>query len=111
MPDSRAVLHRQCVRFRGAARDLPAPAVRSLFGLDSWARDAHRLATAMDGELDAPEEPPAYLVLLSIAVMRHLQLDPVLPAALLDGDRSADDLRRTYRRFDEVFHRRIVARE
>jgi phenylacetic acid degradation operon negative regulatory protein len=110
LPGSRAVLDRQCVRFRGAASDLPAPAVRTLFGLDSWARDARRLTAAMDGELDAPDESPAYLFLLSIAVMRHLQLDPVLPAALLDADWPADDLRRTYRRFDEVFNRGLVTR-
>ncbi|WP_214406448.1 PaaX domain-containing protein, C- domain protein [Pseudonocardia lacus] len=110
LPGSRAVLDRQCVRFDGATCDLPAPAVRTLFGLDGWADDARRLTAAMDGELDAADESPDYLFLLSIAVMRHLQLDPVLPPALLDDDRPADDLRRTYRRFDEVFNRRIVAR-
>lgn len=110
LPGPRAVLDRQCAGFRGAACDLPADAVRSLFGLDAWVHDARRLTTAMDGELAAPDGSAAYLFLLSIAVMRHLQLDPVLPAALMDGDPSADDLRRTYRRFDEVFNRRIVAR-
>jgi phenylacetic acid degradation operon negative regulatory protein len=109
LPASRAVLDRQCVRFRGAAGDLPAEAVRALFGLDGWAHDARRLTAAMDAELDAPDGSPAYLFLLSIAVMRHLLLDPVLPAALLDPDWPADGLRRAYHRFEEVFNRRLTA--
>ena len=110
LPGSRAVLDRQCVRFRGAASDLPPDAVRSLFGLDGWAHDARRLTAAMDAELDAADGSPAYLFLLSIAVVRHLQLDPVLPAALLDADWPADDLRRSYHRFEEVFNRRLTVR-
>jgi len=109
LPGSRAVLDRQCVRFRGAASDLPAVATRALFGLDEWAHDAHRLVAALTDELAAPpDEAPAYAFLLSIAVVRHLLLDPVLPAELLDPDWPADDLRRTYHRFGEVIHRLLT---
>jgi phenylacetic acid degradation operon negative regulatory protein len=109
LPGSRAVLDRQCVQFRDAACDMPPDAVRSLFALDDWTHDAHRLTTAMLDELAAaPDEPPAYQFLLSIAVVRHLQLDPVLPAALLGPGWPADELRATYRRFDEVFNQQLT---
>ena len=66
-----------------------------------------KLATA---ELAAgSEDPPVQQFLLSIAVVRHLLLDPVLPVALLPEDWPADELRRTYRRFDETFNRRLLA--
>jgi phenylacetic acid degradation operon negative regulatory protein len=56
-----------------------------------------------------PAGPSAYSFLLSIAVMRHLQADPVLPVQLLDDDRPAEDLRRAFRRFDEVVVRRLTS--
>ncbi|MCO1654103.1 PaaX family transcriptional regulator C-terminal domain-containing protein [Pseudonocardia humida] len=107
LPGSRAVLDRQCVQFRDAACDIAPAAVRSLFTLDEWAHDARRLTAAMAAELAATSDDPAYRFLLSIAVMRHLQLDPLLPVALLDPDWPADDLRHTYRRFDEAFNQRL----
>jgi phenylacetic acid degradation operon negative regulatory protein len=109
LPGSRAVLDRQCLRFRDAACDMPAAAVRDLFGLDGWAHDTRRLTTAMADELaDAGDDPPVYQFLLSIAVVRHLLLDPVLPVALLPPDWPAENLRRTYRRFDETFNQRLL---
>jgi phenylacetic acid degradation operon negative regulatory protein len=47
------------------------------------------------------------LFTLSIAVVRHLQLDPLLPAALLPVDWPGPDLRDTYRRFERAFKRRL----
>jgi phenylacetic acid degradation operon negative regulatory protein len=109
LPGSRAVLDRQCLRFRDAACDMAAPSVRGLFGLDSWADDARRLTAAMADELAAGSaDPPVQQFLLSIAVVRHLLLDPVLPVALLPQDWPADQLRSTYRRFDETFNRRLL---
>jgi phenylacetic acid degradation operon negative regulatory protein len=111
LPGSRAVVDRQCVQFRDAACDITTPTVHTMFALDPWAHDARRLTTAMADELDLgvdPAEPPTHQFLLSIAVVRHLQLDPVLPTALLPPDWPADDLRATYRRFDEAFNRRIT---
>ena len=52
LPTLRAVLDRQCVHFHGAATDIPAETVRSLFNLDDWAADARRLTVAMRDELD-----------------------------------------------------------
>ena len=113
LPTLRAVLDAQCVHFHGAATHAPAEDMRSLFGLDDWAVDAHRLALAMREELDVEAvgaEDFAYEFALSVAVVRHLQLDPLLPAELIPKDWPGHDLRSTYRHFDEVFKRRLASR-
>lgn len=112
LPASRVVLEQQCVRFRRAASDITADAARSLFALDAWAHDAGRLRAAMDDELDAGDEAAdalGYRFTLSIAVVRHLQRDPFLPAELLPADWPAPDLRATYRTFDIAYQRRLAA--
>ena len=48
-----------------------------------------------------------YQFALSIAVVRHLQLDPLLPAELIPRQWPGHALRSTYRRFDEVFKQRL----
>lgn len=110
LPPSRAVLDQQCVHFHGADSEISVDTARSLFCLDAWTRDAKRLIFAMDDELNAaPSDPDdtvasfTYQFALSIAVVRHLQLDPLLPAALLPEDWPAATLRSTYRRFDSAF--------
>ena len=110
LPTLREVLDRQCVHFHGAATDIPAETVRSLFSLDDWADNARRLARAMRDELDAEEVAPddfTYQFALSITVVRHLELDPLLPAELLPRQWPGHILRSTYRRFDEVFKQRL----
>ena len=114
LPASRAVLDQQCVHFHGAASDIGADAVKSLFALDSWVRDATRLIRAMEDELGSPDDADdttatlTYQFALSITVVRHLQLDPLLPAALLPGQWPGPQLRSTYRRFDRAFKRRMT---
>ena len=110
----RAVLDRQCAHFRGAESDLDVETVSSLFSLDAWSRDAKRLGLAMNDELDAAASDGddahvrlAYQFALSIAVVRHLQLDPLLPATFLASDWPAANLRSTYRRFDNSFKRQM----
>jgi phenylacetic acid degradation operon negative regulatory protein len=110
LPTLRAVLDQQCVHFHGAATDIPAETVRSLFNLDDWAVDARRLTVAMRDELDIEAvgaDDFAYQFALSITVVRHLELDPLLPAELIPRQWPGHDLRSTYRRFDEVFKRRL----
>jgi phenylacetic acid degradation operon negative regulatory protein len=110
LPTLRAVLDRQCVHFHDAATDIPAGTVRSLFNLDDWAVDARRLTVAMRDELDAEAvaaDDFAYLFALSVTVVRHLQLDPLLPAELLPHEWPGHALRSTYRRLDEVFKQRL----
>jgi phenylacetic acid degradation operon negative regulatory protein len=106
------VLDRQCVRFRGAESDIAVGAVRPLFDLGSWSDDAQRLIAAMDDELsrnplDSGDVGATltYQFTLSIAAVRHLELDPQLPPALLPENWPAQLLRRTYRTFDDAFQR------
>src|SRR5689334_7113080 len=92
LPIQRAVLDRQCVHFHGAATDIPVDVVRSLFGLDDWADDARRLTRAMREELDGDAAEFTYQFALSITVVRHLQLDPLLPGELIPHDWPGHDL-------------------
>jgi phenylacetic acid degradation operon negative regulatory protein len=103
LPTLRAVLDRQCVHFHNAATGIPADTVRSLFNLDDWAADALRLTLAIRDEV----EDPAYQFGLSVAVVRHLQLDPLLPAELIPKEWPGQDLRNAYRRLNEKFKQRL----
>ena len=113
LPASRAVIDEQCVQFQGAASSLTADTARSLFLVDVWSNDARRLIVAMDDELDVVPAGShlsgalTYQFSLSIAVVRHLQLDPLLPAALLPEAWPARTLRNTYRRFEAAFQRQL----
>jgi phenylacetic acid degradation operon negative regulatory protein len=113
IPTMRAVLDRQCVHFHGAATDIAEHIMRSLFSLDEWADDARRLIAAMQAEADTIGRESdssatfSFQFALSIAVVRHLQLDPLLPDALIPADWPANQLRETYRRFDDAFKRRM----
>jgi len=113
LPTSRAVLDAQCVHFHGADSDITVNATRSLFALDSWSDDARSLIVAMDDELDAARHDDdeiaalTYQFTLSIDVVRHLQLDPLLPAPLIPRDWPAATLRSAYRRFDDSFKRHM----
>lgn len=108
LPRLRAVLDRQCVHFHGAATDIDPDAVRSLFNLDDWAADARRLTRAIRDEVDADAADDfAYWFGLSVAVVRHLQLDPMLPAEFIGDEWPGPDLRSAYRRFDELFKRHL----
>ncbi|MDP7723290.1 PaaX family transcriptional regulator C-terminal domain-containing protein [Mycobacterium sp. TY814] len=111
---SRAVLDRQCTHFHGAATSITAEKMRSLFALDGWADDARVLIDAMEADLtgdarDDSAESFTYQFALSIAVVRHLQLDPLLPAELVEDHWPGNALRGTYRRFDTAFKARMNA--
>jgi phenylacetic acid degradation operon negative regulatory protein len=111
-PTFRAILDRQCTHFHGAATDITADRVRSLFSLDEWADDARALIDAMDAALDTGKrddstESFTYEFALSIAVVRHLQLDPLLPVELTGDHWPGHTLRSTYRRFDQAFKQRM----
>lgn len=109
LPASRAVVDRQCAHFLHAASDITVDVAESLFSLDTWSRDARRLTLAMQAELDNDDTSSdyRYQFALSIAVVRHLELDPLLPTALNPERWPAPTLRSTYRRFDAAFKRRM----
>jgi len=115
LPPSRTVLDQQCTHFHGAATDISADKMRSLFALDGWAEDARALIEAMQAALDAtPRDDSTESFTrefgLSIAVVRHLQLDPLLPAELIEDQWPGPTLRSTYRRFDHAFKQRLNSR-
>ena len=110
LPTQRAVLDQQCVHFHRAATDVPTENVRSLFNVDDWAADARRLTSAMRDELDVEAvdaDDFTYQFDLSVTVVRHLQLDPLLPAELVPDEWPGHALRGTYRHFDEQFKQRL----
>jgi phenylacetic acid degradation operon negative regulatory protein len=110
LPTQRAVLDRQCVHFHDAATNIAADTIRSVFGLDDWATAAHRLTRSLRDEVDAETvavDDFAYWFGLSVTVVRHLQLDPLLPAQLTPEQWPAQDLRGAYRRFNRVFQQRL----
>lgn len=108
LPSSRAVLDEQCTHFHRATTDISGDTVRYLFSLADWAGDARRLVEAMDEAMDdAIHENLPHQFALSVAVVRHLQLDPVLPAELNPKDWPGRELRSGYRRFDDAFKRRL----
>jgi phenylacetic acid degradation operon negative regulatory protein len=112
LPASRAILDQQCTHFHNAATDITADKMRSLFSLDQWAADATALTEAMEvalkpGGRDDSTESIRYEFALSITVVRHLQLDPLLPVELTPEHWPGHTLRSTYRRFDSAFKKRV----
>jgi phenylacetic acid degradation operon negative regulatory protein len=111
-PTFRAVLDHQCIHFHGAATDITADKVRSIFSLGEWADDARALIDAMDVALKTGKHDDSTGTItrefaLSIAVVRHLQLDPLLPVELIGEHWPGHALRSTYRRFDHAFKQRM----
>ncbi|MBV8965975.1 MAG: transcriptional regulator [Mycobacteriaceae bacterium] len=115
LPGFRAVLDQQCTHFHGAETDITADTMQSLFCLDAWAQDARILIDAIDDELGAtgPQtsttERFTFQFGLSIAVVRQLQLDPMLPVELIGSGWPGPALRQAYRRFDDEFKQRMTA--
>jgi phenylacetic acid degradation operon negative regulatory protein len=113
LPTLRVVLDRQCLHFFGAATDIAPEAVTSLFNVAEWAADARRLIAAMQAELEIDADgadDSVYQFALSVAAVRHLELDPLLPTELIPSDWPAHALRDSYRRFDVMFKRWLNTR-
>jgi len=116
LPHARAVLHQQCIRFGDASSDITADAIGTVFELETWATNAHRLLRAMRDEIaaapyDHDDIGPtlSHQFTLSIAVVSHLERDPLLPAELLPSNWPADALRISYRDFDTHFQNTMNA--
>ena len=114
LPPSRVVVDQQCIHFHRAATDITAAKVRSLFSVDEWIGDARGLIEAMNIEL-RPSKPNdstesfRYQFALSIEVVRHLQVDPLLPVEILPRHWPGHTLRSTYHRFDDAFKQRMTS--
>jgi len=112
-PDAREVVANQCVTLRATGEDLDALAPR-LWDLAGWSARADDLRAAMaslvtdleSGDVDALA--PGFV--LSAAVLRHVQADPLLPAPLLPDGWPGPALRNEYGRYDRAYRALLAAR-
>jgi phenylacetic acid degradation operon negative regulatory protein len=114
LPERQAVVDAQCVRFVAASLDGDREALAArLFDLDTWAARARTLIAALDGAGGLPSAlGPGDLAdgfRVSIAAVRHLAVDPLLPDELLPPDWPGDALRRRYASYHRVYDERMAA--
>jgi phenylacetic acid degradation operon negative regulatory protein len=97
----------QCLTAVGRPDTDPTDLARLLWDLDGWADDAAELRkelAASSGAVkagDAAALAPGFV--LSAAVLRHFQADPLLPAALLPPGWPGDRLRAEYADWDRAY--------
>ncbi len=95
--------------FRATPEGDPAALAAGLWDLAGWGAGADALVERLEHEpTDGPGDLAAGFV-LSAAVLRHLQADPLLPAELLPADWPGGRLRRTYAEWDRRYRRVLVA--
>jgi phenylacetic acid degradation operon negative regulatory protein len=103
----------EVVWFRARLEGDPAQLAQRLWDLAAWATEAESLRVRL-AELSGPLEAGDRTVLaegfvLSAAVLRHFQADPLLPAELLPSAWPGEALRDDYGRYDAAY--RTVLRE
>ena len=95
------------VWFLAAPDGDPVALARRLWDLDGWAEGARSLQAELSRLVPALEGGERSVLaegfVASAAVLRHLQADPLLPAALLPSSWPGGDLRATYDRFDVAY--------
>jgi phenylacetic acid degradation operon negative regulatory protein len=110
-PEHRATLDTQCFRLVGATA--PETVSERLFDTPRWASGARALIDALDDASHPPDElGPGDLAAgfrLSIAVVRHLDADPLLPDELLPAAWPGADLRDRYADYHRGYERRFAA--
>ena len=85
------------VRVLHAVDDNSAELARQLWDLRGWSKTGHRLLREMTAAADIPGQ-----FVVAAAMVRHLLVDPVLPAELLPADWPADRLRTAYAAFADL---------
>ncbi|WP_421118098.1 PaaX family transcriptional regulator C-terminal domain-containing protein [Aquihabitans daechungensis] len=109
LPWAEAVARQQTVAVAGQldASSDPAELARSLWDLAAWSATAtdliQELAPLQRRLDDGDETALAEGFVVSAAVLRHLQADPLLPVPLLPADWPGDRLRAGEERFDRTF--------
>jgi phenylacetic acid degradation operon negative regulatory protein len=93
-----SVVTSQCVFFESRPGQQPIELARSLWDLPAWAVEATRLR----GELDRATSLRAGFI-ITAEVLRHLLIDPCLPAELLPGDWPGNALRDRYAEFSTTY--------
>lgn len=96
------------LRLRASAPDDAALAAR-LWPLKGWAAQAETLLRRLEALPPAGWEDLAPGFELSAAVLRHLQADPLLPAALLPPSWPGDRLRAAYDDWDRCYRTLLAA--
>lgn len=93
----------QCTWLSSRPEDDPVELAYRLWDLDTWVARAERLRERMQAvRVDrAGSLAPGFV--LSAAVLRHFQADPLLPEALLPADWPGPALRDEYNAFDSAF--------
>jgi phenylacetic acid degradation operon negative regulatory protein len=95
--------------FTGAVPNDPAALARQLWDLDGWAARAEDLLGRLDALPPGHRSDLAPGFVLSAAVLRHLQSDPLLPDQLLPGRWPGERLRHVYDDWDARY-RQVLAR-
>lgn len=80
----------------------------SLWDLGGWAGHGRRLLAQLEELTPVGPEQLAPGFVLSAAVLRHFQADPLLPTALLPAAWPGDELRRVYDSWDARYRRVLV---
>lgn len=107
------VVRSQCRWLSAVPDDEPGGLAAELWDLGGWAQRACSLLEAANGlrpELErGATEGLAPGFLLSAAVLRHLQADPLLPPQLLPADWPGQELRDGYDVFDRAYRAVLAA--
>jgi phenylacetic acid degradation operon negative regulatory protein len=111
LPEHQATIESQCVRLTGAST--PSLPPDRLFDTVGWADGARSLVAALDDASHPPDDlGPGDLAggfRLSIAVVRHLDADPLLPDELLPAAWPGSQLRERYAAYHRAYERRFAA--
>lgn len=112
LPDAEALVVDQCTLLTSRPDDPTALAAR-LWDLPHWSSRARELRTDLDHlgpRLEAHDHTAlAEGFVVSAAVLRHLQADPLLPAALTPPAWPGPALRQTHRAYDDAFKATLTA--
>ncbi|MFL6203957.1 MAG: PaaX family transcriptional regulator C-terminal domain-containing protein [Acidimicrobiales bacterium] len=105
-PDARVVVDQWCTRWEGAAPSPPIE-VMALWELRPWRAEAEDLRGAMAELVDRLEAGDASALadgfVVSAAVLRLFQHDPLLPGALLPEGWPGGPMRAEYDRYDAAY--------
>lgn len=94
--------------FLATPRGDAAALAHEVFDLDGWARRARHLLDVLDAVVTDGLGSLAAGFELDAEVLRHLQRDPLIPAALLERDWPGTLLRQRYEVFDADYRRRLA---
>ena len=112
LPDPMADASAQCSWYVANPTDDDSELAAALWDLDGWATRTHALRRELHpllGRLDGGDTTAlAAGFVVSAAVLRHLQADPLLPRELLGRSWPGASLRREYEVYDAAYRRLLL---